>query len=614
MLKLYAYVKENYILSLILLLSAILRIYHADYQSLWVDEINTMIQSTPHQSFKDTYVSLLKLDLQPPLYFYILKYLFRIFGYTTLVLRLFSAFMGIAGVWTVYLLSKELFNKKVGLYASLILCLNYFHIFYSQEGRPYTFLVLFTILSFYNLVRFIKSPSYKLAVYYGIFSCLMLYGHPFGLFALLAQCVIALYYFLLLHRTKRLLFFKQACVSFFVLILLYIPAIPLLASASKIDSFWIQLPDLNVFSTILKDFFGNSELLLALVYLLVIIYFIRLFNEKGKHNGLIKENDSELINSYVVLIPWIVICLVVPLIRSYLKVPMIIPRYLIIVLPAIIIIVSIGIYGIRHRLIRLSFLGLIAIFSFTDIFILKDYYKKRNKTDFRGISNFVIKNKKEGEQVVSRIGFHYSYFFDNCTPKTPVLWNSMTAFVETIIKYKEYYSTSFWFVDAQDASLAITPELQSFLDDNFYVDSRKDLHQAVGIHYAFRNKNYVKIDFVNAPQISGTSYQFIELTENNSLKSNAVLLEKGEYIILIPSRSLPETSLNNINAHLTIKLNSKIIGGVFLNEKETITTKKIKLHVPQKQEYSIELIFDNNFTLANKNRKAVIYPVFLEKM
>jgi hypothetical protein len=607
-------VKENYILTSILLLSAILRIYHADYQSLWVDEINTMIQSNPHQSFKDTYLSLLKLDLQPPLYFYILKYLFRIFGYTTLILRLFSVFMGIAGVWTIYLLGKELFHKKVGLYAGLILCLNYFHIFYSQEGRPYTFLVLFTILSFYVLVRFIKFPSYKLAIYYGIFSCLMLYGHPIGLFTLLAQYVIGLYYFFLLPNDKRLLFFKQASVSFFIQMLLYIPAIPLLASASKIDSFWIQLPDLNVFSSILKDFFGNSELLLTIIYLMIIFYFIRLFNEKGKYNGLIKENDSELINSYVVLIPWLVICLVFPLIRSYLKVPMIIPRYLIIVLPAVIVMVSIGIFFIKHRLIRFSFLGLIALFSLTDIFVLKDYYKKKNKTDFRGVSNFVIKNRKPDEQVVSRIGFHYSYFFDNCDPKIPVLWNSMTAYIETVTKYKEYYSTSFWFVDAQDASLAIAPELQSFLDANFYVDNRIDLHQAVGIHYAFRTKNYVKIDFVNAPQISGTSYQFIELAENNSLKSNTVSLEKGDYVVLMPSKSLPEISLNNINAHVTVKLNGKIIGGVFLNEKETITTKKIKLYIPQKQEYSIELLFDNDFSLAGKSRGAIIYPVFLEKI
>lgn len=150
-------IKQNYILISILLFGAILRFYHADFQSVWLDEIHTLNESNPNITWSEFYKSLLASEPHPPLYFALVRVLFGVFGYTTIVLRLFSALLGVAGLYAIYVLGKEMSNKKTGLIAAFLLSTNYFHLYYSQDGRPYIFLVLFTIFAFYRLVLFIKN-------------------------------------------------------------------------------------------------------------------------------------------------------------------------------------------------------------------------------------------------------------------------------------------------------------------------------------------------------------------------------------------------------------------------------------------------------------------------
>lgn len=613
--QLFKTLKNNYILILVISLAFLLRFYHLDFQSLWVDEINTMVQATPHQNLEDTYKSLLSNDLQPPLYFYVLKYLFRIFGYSTFILRFFSVLLGVAGVYAIFLLGREIANKKVGLFAALLLCINYYHIHYSQEGRPYAFLVLFSILSFYRLSIFVRAQNKRNAIIYGVMSALMLYGHPIALFALFAQYCILLYYFLKLKENVfRWSFFKFGLLFTLTTIVIYIPAIPLLLSASKVESFWIELPWSGIFAYILAQFFGSSELILSLVYVCLIFFFIRAFNEKEVQPYSPENSQSGYLKAYVILFPWLICCILIPLIRSYLKVPMIIPRYMNVILPTVILFLAIAVSQIGHKTIRITVLSLFVIFSFTDLIVVKDFYNKRTKTDFRGITNHVMENIRPDDQLVSRIGWHYSYFFENTTPKYPVLWNTYQAYVETMMKWPENFKHGFWFLDAQEAPLTLTPEATSYLYTHYFIDSKKDLYQAVGFHFVYKTEDYKRVNFPSYPQISDNANGMVELESDGTLKSNDIFLQKGVYNFLVTSRSLPEQKLNSINAHITIKLNNKIIGGVFLNEKETASTKKIKVIIGADGNYNFELVFDNGFALNDKVRKATIYSVHLQKI
>lgn len=610
MLKIQRFFKDHLLLSSILTVAAVLRLYHCDFQSVWVDEINTMVQSKPDQSLKDTYKSLLSYDLQPPLYFYLLKYLFRIFGYTTLVMRVFSALLGTAGVWAIYLLGRELVDRRTGIFAAGLLCVNYYHIHYSQEGRPYAFLVLFVCLSFYCQSVFLRDKSRKNTIFAGLSSALMLYGHPIALFALLAQMLVFTWHFVM-ERSERLLLFKRGLLMAAVLTLVYIPALPLLYSASSVKSFWIETPWQGIFAFILSQFFGASETVLAHVYLLMILFFVAVLGDKflaGKtEKASLTDPNFQFQRAFLVLIPWLLCCILIPLVRSYLSVPMIIPRYMNIILPAVILIIAIPLSAIGSRFARYALAASFVLFSMTDLLVVKDYYNRPTKTDFRGVTNYVMKRVKPDDQLVSRIGWHYSYMFENTEPKYPVLWNSFQAYVETAIKWPQNFRHGFWFLDAQSAPLDLTPEASDYLYRHYVIDYKKDLYQAVGIHYIYKDSSFTRLDFPARPEISAGAGGSVVMVPNDGLKTGEVSLTPGRYELLLSAGGQTGPLLNGIGSHLTVKMNDRPIGGVFLNADETICAKRLFFHLSSITTCKFEITFDNAFSDGNKERKATLF-------
>src|ERR1043165_3497015 len=123
-------------LPLLLLLTAacILRFYRLTYQSLWHDELFTMNEADPRISFGQMF-HLLSLDTHPPLYTLIARISFSIFGYTAWAVRAPAALFGTLNVWTIYLLGKEIKDRRTGLIAAALCCFSYYNLHYSQEGR-----------------------------------------------------------------------------------------------------------------------------------------------------------------------------------------------------------------------------------------------------------------------------------------------------------------------------------------------------------------------------------------------------------------------------------------------------------------------------------------------
>jgi uncharacterized membrane protein len=117
------------ILLLILILAAALRLYNLDYQSPWLDEIHTLNESNPSQTLSEVYKHILQGEQLPPLYFFIVYFIFKIFGYSIFVARFFSAIIGVLTVYMFYLFGKELIDKKTGVIAALFMAVNYYALF-----------------------------------------------------------------------------------------------------------------------------------------------------------------------------------------------------------------------------------------------------------------------------------------------------------------------------------------------------------------------------------------------------------------------------------------------------------------------------------------------------
>ncbi|WP_298117742.1 glycosyltransferase family 39 protein [Flavobacterium sp.] len=503
-------IKENYLLITILVFAAILRFYHIDFQSIWLDEIHTMNEANPNVGFFDLYDIIMAGEQMPPLYFYSLYFLFKIFGYTTFVARVYSAIVGVISVFSIFLLGKEIFNKKTGIFAALIITINPFHLYYSQDARPYMFLFLFTTLAFYYLIKFIKNNNQKSAILYGLASALMIYSHFFGLFVLFTQYLLMLFFIVISKTENRKKFFINSFLSGVITLILFIPAIKIFIKVTQIKEFWIPAPTLDVYTLIFKEFFGNSELVLTLIGLLIFVYFIKLFKEKDSKVSYESIIENKTIFSFIILIPWIVIVTLIPLIRSYLSIPMIISRYFITVLPAVILIIAIAFYYFKNRIFQTSILVLLVIFSITDIVVVKKYYSSINKAQFREATNFIIQNNTKNEKVVSSLGWYMPYFLKNDKVNYEIIDKPLDAFIVEM-QQDSTKIKPFWYIDGFGREYKPSEATLAFISANFYIENNYDGFQAWTKHFILLKDVPMTIDiskFKELSQYNGDGFMF----------------------------------------------------------------------------------------------------------
>ena len=63
--KFFNWFKENYWLTIILIVALFLRIYHINFQSIWLDEILSMNNSNPKLSMKQFYEGIMFWEFMP---------------------------------------------------------------------------------------------------------------------------------------------------------------------------------------------------------------------------------------------------------------------------------------------------------------------------------------------------------------------------------------------------------------------------------------------------------------------------------------------------------------------------------------------------------------------
>lgn len=609
------WIRNNVWLLIILAIASILRLYRIDYQSIWLDEIHTLIETDPSLSFSELFQSLKNIDPHPPLYFVIVKIGFKIFGYTPLTMRIITAIIGIAGITAIYRLGKELYNKQTGLYAAAIISVSYFHIHYSQDARPYALLFLTTVLSFTYLVKFIKQPTYTKALLYAIFTGLMVYSHFFSLFALLAQVFILLYYVFYPKNVTKATFFKQCILAGLTIAILYIPCYPLLFAASGRTSIWIEKPTLTDYINIYKDFLGFSKTLIYL-FLCLIIYYISLpFIKKGK---LLEDHSEKYKLSLLILLPWVVITVLIPAIRSYVSLPMIVNRYFINVYPAIILIAAIAISQISSKYIRYGLFSIILIVCANNLVRQKDYYRKITKTQFREVTNFIKAKNDLKAPVITTIDWHYRYLFKDI-PGQGIVSSTPDDYVAKMIAGTERVKP-FWLTDAHGTKFRMRPESSKFLKDNFNLVEKTSLLDAWARLYVPKfidvnkkkeqfniyNKKPIKVvDLERFSPISSKNGTGLEFYNTSTTASQKISMAKGNYVLLFRGISYPAVAIDNESAHFTIKINGLISGDFYLGEKGDITP-DISLNLPDDSEIVIEVMFDNDVMKNNVDRNGTI--------
>ncbi len=133
----------------------------------------------------------------PPLY-YVLAWLWvQVVGTGEFGLRSLSALAGIATVPVVYLIGLELRDRRAGILAAGLVAVNPMLVWYSQEARGYSLLVLFGSVAALYFVRALEQGRRRDLLGWGAASALALATHYFAIFP------IAIEAFWLLRRRGR---------------------------------------------------------------------------------------------------------------------------------------------------------------------------------------------------------------------------------------------------------------------------------------------------------------------------------------------------------------------------------------------------------------------------
>ncbi len=365
--------KENIItLSLIitLIIGTFLRFKGLTFQSHWADELFAASTSMPKNSFWTMY-QLTVNDVNPPLYQTILWIWYHIFGFTEYAGRSLVALFGSLGIFAVYLLGKEFFNKEVGLYAAMIVATNQFLIFHSQDIRAYSFFFLLTTMSYLYLMKVINNYSKQNYFLYLLFTLAMVYTHYFSFFVLATQVFVFVFYFTKKNR-KRL--FTLASITAVVITASLLPLAQYILTTADIQETWIPKPSTLFLIKYINTYVKSYSLEITFLILVSFSIFY-LFH---------KRENSRYKNAVIVLLLWIVIGYLFPYIRSITSTPLLVPRYTIYIIPAWILLISFGIFLLRYSTLKVASVIIIIVLSLYQLYD-SHYYTVVKKEQWRDI-------------------------------------------------------------------------------------------------------------------------------------------------------------------------------------------------------------------------------------
>jgi len=607
--------KKHYWLTIILLMAAALRFYHIDYQSLWLDEVLSMNDANPNLTFKQFYDSVLFWESFPHLYFLLLKYSLVIFGDTTFVARMLSAVIGIFGVYAMYLLGKEIYNKRVGLMAAALTTLNFYQLLFSQEARSYGLFFLFTVLAFYRLSAFIKKPTYKNAIFYGIFAGLTINSHFFGFTALFAQYLILLFFLIKTPGQQRKLFFISCFFSGMVTLLFVWPTYDAIMQLGKITSFWVPEPTWDTVFIIIKDFFGNSNWILLMITVFAFYYLLSLFKNKQPVQTHSEIIDTKLLYSAIILFPWLLISIAIPLVKSYLDISIMVARYFINIVPVFILMAAIGIDSIQNKAFRQIALGAFIVTSLADIFLVKEYYTAISKTQLRELTNEIRTKNTNNAKIVTHYSWVFPYFFrDN--PNQKIEGSTFEEYI-TGLKNNSTSHKAFWYADANARPYALSATDKAYLEKYFVKKEQLEYYDSWAHYYVPKSKGLSNIgadlDLGMFSHVSFDGQGNLMMFSNSNARSTLFPIRKGKYELVLNGNSQPAHPINNENAHLKVRLNGKIIGDFFMSEIPSGKTHTFPFTIENDQQARIQLIFDNDIAMDGQDRNVVIYSIKIKK-
>ena len=376
-------------LLMITALSLAVRLYHLDQQSLWFDEIFTLVMA--QLPFYEGMIGLLGHGIQlTPFFHWIIK-IWLFVGDTDWLVRFPSLLVGVLNVPMIFRLGKFYLNRNAGLLAALIFAINPFQVWYAQELKLYTLLSLASIGAMMSFGQLLHSKGKR---GWGSLLFFNLIGFPTHYFMFLLSTVQFIYIVLLFKRTYFIL--RPWLLAQGVAVLPLIPwwIFIIQIERSNVGIGWVPQPGITtLFNTFWNFSFGYTGVFSTASVVSLVVMLIGL--SSGVRKAWLDLKHGLLLSLWLFLPPLVTISL------SFGRVSFYVDRYLLIVSPILTLLVVYGLLSFKSSFMRTVLFAVFVIA--TGIGLFNIYFDRTHfsKNDWRSLAHAIEERSHDNDLVIT---------------------------------------------------------------------------------------------------------------------------------------------------------------------------------------------------------------------
>ncbi|MEK6948022.1 MAG: glycosyltransferase family 39 protein [Nanoarchaeota archaeon] len=357
------FLKDNWILIIILVLALTLRVYNLENKEYGTDE-NFSIEYGK-DAVNGNLMGVIAKDVHPPLYYIITGYLLRLYD-SIYFLRILSLLIGLLGILLTYKITKDITkDKNLGLLTAFLLSINPMHIIYSVQLRAYILLSLIYLACIWILYQYIFNKKSKIIYLLIPLYLLSFYMHFYTIF-MIGTHVILVGYFKLRDKIKIKDYVKTLIISS-IGMLLYLPIFIRQFKFTIIDEGNFALTRLRLTEipypfykfAVMINYSTVKEQLLILLVLAIILTSLMLY---GMYR-LYKYNNREFYFIIITFFGIILLPLILNPLIEYLskgRTTLYYFRYFTYIIPIYVFLIANGL-NIKNKIIKYTLIGIIII-------------------------------------------------------------------------------------------------------------------------------------------------------------------------------------------------------------------------------------------------------------
>jgi mannosyltransferase len=403
------------LLSLVIITAVALDFFSIDSRSLWLDET---FSATLAQLEWSKMWRVIILDEANSMLYHVVLHFWTWLGRDEVALRSLSALAAVAVALPLYGLMALLFDRRHGLLACFLLVINAFVVQFAQEARGYALALFLVTLASYFFVRAIRYPSIATWTLYAITGALGIYAHLYAVFVLAAH--VASLPFAPVPRRPRILILG----AYGLMVLLSIPMLLLVRTQGAGNIDFLGPPNIRALIGLFGELTGYGGPPLTIVYFVTccagVLTVKLLRTTEGLGFWMRTGPPPERRFGWLFVLAWLFVPVLGSLLISF-YVPIYQPRYLIVAVPGLVSIASVGLMRLPKLLLLIVVVTIVG-FSFRG---LNAFYGKHLYTeDWRGATQYVLGNSTSEDGVVFeapwvRIPFEYYTRLLEDTPELP---------------------------------------------------------------------------------------------------------------------------------------------------------------------------------------------------